>query len=47
MTKFPWMIVNEQIKINSNKFIERIQFLKQGPAYKKDGPDPNKRSNQQ
>ena len=24
-----------------------IQFLKQGPAYKKEGPDPNKGSNQQ
>ena len=23
-----------------------IQFLKQGPAYKKEGPDPNKGSNQ-
>ena len=24
-----------------------IQFLKQGPAYKKEGQDPNKGSNQQ
>ena len=24
-----------------------IQFFKQGPAYKKEGPDPNKGSNQQ
>ena len=24
-----------------------FQFLKQGPAYKKEGPDPNKGSNQQ
>ena len=23
----------------------RIQFLKQGPAYKREGPDPNKGSN--
>ena len=23
-----------------------VQFLKQGPAYKKEGPDPNKESNQ-
>ena len=26
---------------------EEIQFFKQGPAYKKEGPDPNKGSNQQ
>ena len=32
---------------NWNAFIERILFLKQGPAYKKETPDPNKRSNQQ
>ena len=25
----------------------QIQFFKQGPAYKKEGPDPNKGSNQQ
>ena len=25
----------------------KTQFLKQGPAYKKEGPDPNKGSNQQ
>ena len=24
-----------------------VQFLKQGPAYKKEGPDPNEGSNQQ
>ena len=27
--------------------IMKIQFFKQGPAYKKEGPDPNKGSNQQ
>ena len=27
--------------------IKRIQFFKQGPAYKKEGPDPNKGSNHQ
>ena len=27
--------------------VELIQFLKQGPAYKKEGPDRNKGSNQQ
>ena len=27
--------------------ISLIQFFKQGPAYKKVGPDPNKGSNQQ
>ena len=26
---------------------DQIQFLKQGQAYKKGGPDPNKGSNQQ
>ena len=26
---------------------KKIQFFKQGPAYKKEGPDPNKGSNQQ
>ena len=25
----------------------KAQFFKQGPAYKKEGPDPNKGSNQQ
>ena len=37
--------------MNSKKYISydtwRIQFFKQGPAYKKEGPDPNKGSNQQ
>ena len=27
--------------------IFKIQFLKQGPAYKKEGPGPNKGSDQQ
>ena len=27
--------------------LEEIQFFKQGPPYKKEGPDPNKGSNQQ
>ena len=29
------------------RVISQIQFLKQGPAYKKEGPNPNKGSNQQ
>ena len=33
--------------VQTEAIFKRTQFFKQGPAYKKEGPDPNKGSNQQ
>ena len=35
------------IPLTWGELIREVQFFKQGPAYKKEGPDPNKGSNQQ
>ena len=34
-------------ELYQSRAVLQIQFLKQGPAHKKEGPDPNKGSNQQ
>ena len=38
---------SKTISYSRPKWAKSIQFFKQGPAYKKEGPDLNKGSNQQ
>ena len=50
LPEFPKIVVlrfQSELRLYTNIPHEEAQFFKQGPAYKKEGPDPNKGSNQQ
>ena len=45
--KAPQLKEEQDTHTQKKTYGKLFQFFKQGPAYKKEGPDPNKGSNQQ